>query len=322
MYYKPRIVVSKCLEHGHCRYDGSMISSEFVRDMMPYVEFLPLCPEMAIGLPSPRESLRLIFKNNEFRLVSYKLGTDRTKAMSDYALEISKDISEFKPDGFILKSRSPSCGPRDVKVYSDIGKAPPLPMKTTGIFAGGMSSVFPYILMEDEGRLMNFTIREHFYTFVFTMADFRETVLKDQNMKSLIDFHSRNKYLFMAYSQAALKKLGVIAANHNRNGFSQVSEEYLGQLRTMLMNTPSKSRYINVMLHILGYFKNQLSSDEKAHFLEMLEQYRGSRIPQSAIMSMLGSWGVRFKSEYLKGQTVFNPFPRELARVTDSGKGI
>ncbi|MBN1623759.1 MAG: DUF1722 domain-containing protein, partial [Clostridia bacterium] len=217
---------------------------------------------------------------------------------------------------------SPSCGPRDVKVYSDIGKAPPLPMKTAGIFANGMAESFPSILMEDEGRLMNFTIREHFYTFIFTLADFRETVLAAGTMKALIDFHSMNKYLFMAYSQAALKKLGVIAANHSKNSFRQVSDEYLGQLRTMLMNTPSKSRYINVMLHILGYFKNQLSGDEKAHFLDMLEQYRNSRIPQSAVMSMLGSWGVRFNSEYLKGQTVFNPFPMELARVTDSGKGL
>ena len=90
----------------------------------------------------------------------------------------------------------------------------------------------------------------------------------------------------------------------------------------MMSNKPAKSRYINVMLHILGYFKNQLSSDEKAHFLDMLEQYRNSRIPQSAIMAMLGSWGVRFKNEYLKGQTVFSPFPKELARVTDSGKGL
>ena len=231
-------------------------------------------------------------------------------------------ISDFKPDGFILKSRSPSCGFKDVKVYTDIGKAPPLPMKTTGLFGGGMREFFPGIMIEDEGRLMNFTIREHFYTFIFTMADFRETVLSNGRMKDLIEFHSKNKYLFMVYSQAGLKNLGAIAANHGKKSFEQLAAEYQNQLEAMMSNKPAKSRYINVMLHILGYFKNQLSSDEKAHFLDMLEQYRNSRIPQSAIMAMLGSWGVRFKNEYLKGQTVFSPFPKELARVTDSGKGL
>jgi uncharacterized protein YbgA (DUF1722 family)/uncharacterized protein YbbK (DUF523 family) len=322
MYSKPNIVVSKCLEHGSCRYDGSMISSEFIRDMIPHVNFLPLCPEMAIGLPSPRESLRLVLENTLTKLKSYKLGTDRTDEMLDYARRISEDISNFQPDGFILKSRSPSCGFKDVKVYSDIGKAPPLPMKTTGIFGGSMLELFPGPIMEDEGRLMNFSIREHFYTYIFTLAAFRETVQKNGKMKDLISYHSKNKYLFMVYSQTALKNLGTIVANHDKMDFTAVSIKYLKQLESMMSNQPAKSRYINVMLHIMGYFKNQLSSAEKAHFLDMLELYRSSRIPQSAIMTMLGSWGVRFNNEYLKGQTVFNPFPMELARVTDSGKGI
>lgn len=322
MYSKPHIVVSKCLEHGHCRYDGSMISSEFIRDMIPYVTFLPLCPEMSIGLPSPRESLRLVLKENEYRLISYKLGTDQTEEMLGYAKRISSVISDFKPDGFILKSRSPSCGFKDVKVYADIGKAPPLPVKTTGIFGGSMMEYFPGIMMEDEGRLMNFTIREHFYTFIFTMADFRENVLGSGRMKDLIEFHSKNKYLFMVYSQTGLKNLGAIAANHENKNFGLLSSEYGNQLAEMMSVKPTKSRYINVMLHILGYFKNQLSSEEKEHFILMLEQYRNSRIPQSAMMAMLGSWGVRFKNDYLKGQTVFNPFPYELATVADSGKGL
>lgn len=206
--------------------------------------------------------------------------------------------------------------------YTPTSEKLPLPMKTAGIFGGSMMEFFPGIIMEDEGRLLNFTIREHFYTFIFTMADFRENVLLKGRMKDLIKFHSRNKYLFMVYSQSGLKKLGTIAANHDKKSFKILSADYLKNLEAMMSNKPSKSKYINVMLHILGYFKNQLSSDEKAHFIDMLEQYRNSHIPQSAIMAMLGSWGVRFKSEYLKDQTVFRPFPKELATVTDSGKGL
>lgn len=321
MYARPHIVISKCIEHANCRYDGSMISSGFVRTLMPYVEFLPLCPEMAIGLPSPRESLRLVSSDGSIKLLSYNLGTDRTDEMLGYSKRIAKEILKFHPDGFILKSRSPSCGNKDVKVYGDIGKAAPLPMKANGIFGGYMTDAFPGIMFEDEGRLLNFSIREHFYTFIFTLADYRENV-EGKGMKELVAFQSRNKYLFMAYSQSGLKKLGTLVANHEKKDFPTLSEEYLTQLRSMLSTTPSKSRHINVMLHIFGYFKNQLSSEEKAHFLDMLDMYRASRIPQSAVMAMLGSWGVRFKSEYLKGQTIFSSFPKELATVTDSGKGI
>ena len=321
MYARPNIVISKCIEHGNCRYDGSMISCSFARDMMPYVNFLPLCPEIAIGLPSPRESLRLVLTDGKPRFRSYKLGTDRTDEVLSYAARIAGEISVFEPDGFILKSRSPSCGVKDVKVYKDIGKASPLPMKERGIFGGAMMDSFPGIMFEDEGRLLNFSIREHFYTFIFTLADYREKV-SNGTMKDLIKFQSRNKYLFMAFSQSGLKKLGKIVANHEKLPFSTVSSQYLSLLMEVLTVKPPKSRYINVMLHIFGYFKNQLMPEEKSHFLDILEQYRDSRIPQSAVMAVLGSWGIRFKNEYLKDQTIFSPFPSELAFVTDSGKGL
>lgn len=99
MYTKPNIVISKCIEHGHCRYDGSMIGSQFVKEMEPYVNFMPLCPEMGIGLPSPRESLRLADKGQGIRLLSYKLGTDRTDEMKEYAESAVKNMKKFNPGG-------------------------------------------------------------------------------------------------------------------------------------------------------------------------------------------------------------------------------
>ena len=183
-----------------------------------------------------------------------------------------------------------------------------------------MIDSYPYLPIEDEGRLLNFTIREHYYTVIFTLADFRENVMNG-NMKSLIDFHSKNKYLLMAYSQTGLKKLGSIAANHGKKSFADLIKEYSSLLYSTLSTKPSRGRYINVMLHILGYFKNELSSAEKALFLDLLEQYRNSRIPQSSVFTLLGSWGVRFDARYLTDQTIFRPFPVELATVLDSGKG-
>ncbi|MFO7612534.1 MAG: DUF1722 domain-containing protein [Clostridia bacterium] len=319
MFTKPNVVISKCIEHEHCRYDGSMITSEFVAELKDYVNFLPLCPEMAIGLPSPMESLRLVLANDEIKLLSYINGTDMTAAMEEYSRRISKDILEFQPDGFILKSRSPSCGIKDVKVYADIGKAPPLNRKSPGIFGRDMLVFFNDFLIEDEGRLLNFTIREHFYTVIFTLADFRR-VRGTNSIKSLIDFHSRNKYLLMAYSQAGLKKLGRIVAGHGKVPPGEVFSEYEKKLREVMMRKPSCGQYINVMLHLFGYFKKDISEKEKAYFIDMLELYRSQRIPQSSIMSVLSAWGARFDRQYLNEQTIFNSFPRELVTVADSGK--
>lgn len=320
MFYKPNIVISKCIEHGHCRYDGSMIPSDFVKNLMDHVSFLPFCPEMGIGLPSPRESLRLISENSDVKLKSYIQGIDFTKEMIDYSNSIKPEIDSFNPDGFILKSRSPSCGINDVKVYSSIGKVPPLNFKVKGIFGQKIFDFYPDSIIEDEGRLMNFTIRENFYTVIFTMSDFRNTK-KLGTMKALINFHTKNKYLFMAYSQSGLKKLGSIAANHDKKPLNDLFSSYEKQLRYLLSSKPSQNNYINVMFHIFGYFKNDISVHEKAHFLDNLDLYRNKRIPQSAVMGILAVWGVRFQRDYLKNQTIFEPFPRELAIIADSGKG-
>lgn len=320
-YERPKVVISKCIGFGHCRFDGSMINSDEVEKLKKYVDFFAICPEMAIGLPAPRESLRLILVNDENRLVSTKKGIDMTDQMIDYATKISLDIRAFQPDGFILKSRSPSCGIKEVKVYNSIGKAPCINRKAKGVFGHFMMEEFPEVIFEDEGRMSNFSIREHFYTAIFTKADFNK-IKAEKSMKSLVDFHGKNKYLFMAYSQNQLKILGRIVANHEKKALEEVLSDYENNLNKLLAKNPSNGKYINVMLHIFGYFSNELSASEKAFFLDSLENYRSQHIPQSTVMAILWSWLLRFNDPYLLKQTVFSPFPKELVQMTDSGKGL
>ena len=151
MFIKPNVIISKCLEHGHCRFDGAMISSQVVKDMMAYVNFIPLCPEMAIGLGAPRDSIRLIDVDGTPHLIGNKTSIDYTDSMQAYVKQIGEIYSDASsketPDGFILKRRSPSCGIKDVKLYKALGKAPCINKSSKGIFGGGRLELFPGILI-------------------------------------------------------------------------------------------------------------------------------------------------------------------------------
>lgn len=320
-FKKPNIFISKCIEHGHCRYDGSMITSDFAKGLEPYVNYFFSCPEMEIGLPSPREALRVIVEDDEERLVSSHSGEDKTDDMINYAEAKAEELKDKNLDGFVLKGRSPSCGVKDVKMYKSFGKAPTIPKKTSGFFGRVIDERFSYLPVEDEGRLTNFSIREHFYTRIFTSARFRSTK-EAGKMSELVKFHSDNKYLFMAYNQGRLKTLGKIVANHEKKKAEEVYKAYEEELYELLKTPPNKKRKMNVVLHILGYFSKDLSSKEKAYFLDMLQQYMDRRVPFSNLTSLLEMWAIRYEVDYLENQSIFNPFPKELIAVTDSGKGL
>lgn len=314
---KPIVVVSKCLTFAACRYNGLIVGSETVEALKKHVDFIPVCPEVEIGLGIPRQPIRVIEGKGETRLVQPSSGLDVTKKMLDFCQKFLNSIKE--PDGFLLKSRSPSCGIKDVKFYA--GSEHPVPLgKAPGFFGKAVLEKFPGAAIEDEARLENFSIREHFFTKLFALSDLRR-VIDSGEMKELVDFHSRNKYLLMAYSQAKLKILGRIAANHENAGFAGIVSEYKIEFSSALAHAPKHTSHINVLMHTLGYFSDKVSSGEKQYFLDSLQSYRNGKLPLSVPQSLIRSWIVRFKEEYLKDQTFFRPFPEELVEITDSGKG-
>jgi uncharacterized protein YbgA (DUF1722 family) len=223
-------------------------------------------------------------------------------------------------DGFILKYRSPSCGISNVKVYPSTGKVGALSSKAKGMFANEVINRFPNIPTEDEGRLKNFRIREHFLTGLFAVSRFR--VAKQlKSMKALVQFHSENKYLLMAYNQKELKILGRIVANPGKRSPQELLDDYGEHFLMALSRTPRYTSNINVLMHTLGYFSKSLSHHERSFFLETIERYRSSRIPLSVPLNIVRSWIVRFEEPYLSQQTFFDPYPGDLIEVTDSGKG-
>ena len=314
---KPNIVVSKCLEFADCRYDGSRIPDKFVRDLKPFVRFNKVCPEVAIGLSVPREPIKILSSNKKNRLVQQTTGKDFTGRMQKFAAKFAGSLENI--DGFILKGRSPSCGIKDVKIKS--GRDGKITVgKGSGMFGGYMVGKFPDLAVEDEGRLSNFKIREHFLTRIFIFAAFRE-VFKSKKIAKLVKFQADNKLLLMAYNQKQLRILGRITANHEKHDIERVMSDYRENLYNAFKRLPRFTSNINVLMHALGYFSKKLSREEKQYFLELLENYRKGQLPLSALSGIIRVWIIKYKNEYLADQTFFEPYPVDLVLITDSGKG-
>ncbi|WP_455277685.1 YbgA family protein [[Eubacterium] cellulosolvens] len=305
---KPHIVVSKCLGFAHCRYNGLVISDDFVKNLHPFVNFDPICPEVEIGLGVPRNPIRVVSTKGKKRLMQSITNKDLTEKMNNFANSFLDSLNEV--DGFILKNRSPSCGIKDVRVYPRIGKVASI-SKGTGFFGDAVLREFPYLPIEDEGRLRNHRIKEHFLTKLFTFSKFRE-LKKSISIRKLVQFHSDNKFLLMFYNQRLLRILGNITANKNNKPIDDVVKEYEPNLHCAFSKVPRYTSSNNVFMHALGYFKKDLSSKEKNFLLESLRKYEVGRIPLCVTTNLMKSWIIRFGQEYLMNQTFFEPYPEEL----------
>ena len=308
---KPVVVVSKCITFKPVRWNGQIIASDFVEKLKPYVDFVPVCPEVEIGLGVPRDPIRIVLVNGEKRLLQPATGLDFTEKMKSFSESFLDSLNAV--DGFILKSGSPSSGFKNVKVYPSIEKVASI-AKSPGFFGGAVIQKFPNLSIEDERRLLNPRIREHFLTKLFTLASFRE-VKKSGKVKDLVKFQSDNKYLFTVYNQKELKFLGKLAANQDHKAFSETIRNYETHLYDALARTPSVGSNINVLFKIMGYFSHQLSKDEKSFFLSSVDKYRAGRLPMSACLNVLRAWIVRFKQDYLSSQTVLEPYPEHLVEL-------
>lgn len=314
---KPNIVISKCLGFANCRYDGSIVLDENVSKLKPYVNFIPVCPEVEIGLGVPRDPIRIVNFKGNFYLYQPATKRDITKEMLSFVNSYLNSLSDI--DGFILKYRSPSCGISSTKIYHSFDDD----ARTTvgaGFFGGEIIKRFKGTAIVDEGKLKNFSIREYFFTKIFTLAQFR-LVKKKRSINELIKFHTVNKLLFMAHNQTKLRELGKILANHNKYRRAVVLSDYENKLFELLSKQPTFTSWINVLMHAFGGISEKLTKHERQFFLNLIEDYRDERIPLSVLINLLLSWAIRFENNYLLSQTFLNPYPKELIAITDSGKG-
>ena len=319
-FQKPIVVVSKCIEFAYCRWNGYTISSDVVRILKNYVEFKPVCAEVEIGLGIPRDPVKIVLEGDILKMIQPKTGRDCTEEMNRFAKDHLKSLEHV--DGFILKSQSPSCGLFQTKHYQSAKKGAPKLQVGPGLFGRAVLNSFPNKAVETEGRLTNFRIREHWLIKLYTLADFHN-LKSTKSHSAIVNFHTKNKLLFMAYNQGLMREMGRIVANPQNLGFEEIIANYGDILNQLLLNPPKYTTHINVLMHALGYFKKSLSGQEKAFFLDELEKFRTGWIPLFVLQNLLNSWIIRFEESYLKSQTYFNPYPEELMNfdLKDSWRG-
>ena len=312
---RPRVGISRCIEHDHCRYNGDIIGSEFVRRLKDHADMVTACPEADIGLGIPRDPIRIVLRGDDRRLVQPSTGRDVTVTMDDFTGHFLDHLGTV--DGFILKSRSPSCGAVDVRVYNSQGAV--LPGRTAGMFGAKVLERLEGIPVEDEARLRNIKLGEHFLTRAFAIRSFRE-LGEGSSIYDLVAFHSRNKLLLMQYSQVELRYLGNVVANRSGTDLPALLTEYRDHFCRALSRPPRCTSPINVLMHAFGYVSDRLRREERELFLQNLEMYREARIPLSVCLGLMRSYIVRFEIEYLAAQTFFEPFPQGIISVgvTDS----
>ena len=309
---KPRVYISKCITFAAVRYNGQVVPSEFVDKLKPFIEPVTHCPEAEIGLGTPRDTLRIIALDKEMkqlRLVQPATGLDFTEQMKEYTDKTLSALGEI--DGFILKSKSPSSGARDVKIYPKNPKGAPLTKRGAGFFGGEVLRRFPETVVEDDGRLNDEVLKDNFLKCIFLSAAFREVRLSGK-ISSLVKFQEKNKLLLMSYNQEIMRKLGRITAGAKNSGFEKACNEYGALLGKIFSKPYKKSNLINSYEHAFGYFKEGLSAPEKVHFLSCLKKYASGKTGPAAVITLLKSYIIRFDEKYLSGQSLFEPYPEEL----------
>lgn len=310
-----RIAISACILGQEVRYNGGHKLSRYLRDTLgSYVEFLPLCPEMEIGMGVPRETVRLEGDPHDPesypRMVAPKSGTDYTEAMRAYATAKAQDLARAKIHGAILQKGSPSCGMERVKVYPESG----MPRKSgRGLFARALMEELPYLPVEEDGRMNDPRLRENFIERIFAFRRIREFFSNPWSMGDLVRFHTREKMQLMAHDRPTYTALGRIVAHAKGRPKDQVAQEYESIYMTGLKKMATVRKVTNVLQHMAGHLKKILDAEDKAELHDTIERYHQGEVPLVVPLTLLRHHVRKHKVEYLEGQTFLEPHPRELS---------
>jgi len=305
-FSRPIIGISKCLEFEMCRYDGSRINNNFVRNMKKYVDFVQVCPEVGIGLGTPRKPIRLVKIDGIKNLYQPSSEKNLTEDMHNFTKKFVSSVDIL--DGFIFKRDSPTCGISNVRLYHKLGTDSGY-QKTSGMFSEGVSAEFPNMVKEDEKRLENIAIREHFLTRIFVLANLRES-LESQSIAKLFEFYSKNMLLFLCHDEKLTAELGLIFKIED--DFEIISKKFQKIAYDVLSSPVKKTPMINTFEYMFNFVKSKLSQSEKSHYQSLIDEFENDLILQSEISTLLYSWALRYDVKIILEQSLFDPFPKNL----------
>lgn len=304
------IGISACLLGQKVRYDGGHKRSKYCLNVLSdCFDFKPFCPEVSIGLSTPREPIRLVGSSESPRVLGTKdQSLDVTEPLKQYADRVSSQNSELC--GYILMQGSPSCGMERVKVYHENGMPN---VAGSGAYASQIMKNNPAMPVEEEGRLNDPILRENFITRVFVYHSWQQEVIKSPSLHKVLQFHSRHKYQLMAHSYDGYKKLGkYLATVASQEDLDCVLSQYILELMAFLKCRASRKTHTNVLMHIMGYLKKDIDAETKQDLLESIEQYRTNEVNLVVPLALLKHYLKRFGTEYIQSQAYLDPYPHEL----------
>jgi uncharacterized protein YbgA (DUF1722 family)/uncharacterized protein YbbK (DUF523 family) len=310
MEKKIKLGISTCLLGENVRYDGGHKLDQFLTETLgKYVDYIPVCPEVECGLSVPRESMHLEGNPDSPRLVTSKTKQDMTERMVQWANKHMVVLEREDICGFVFKSDSPSSGMERVKVYNRKGMSV---KRGVGIFARIFMEYFPLLPVEEDGRLHDPKIRENFIESIFVLKRWRELLAKKMSIGSLVDFHTKHKLLILSHSPKHYQTMGKLVAQVKTFSLKKLYTQYQNLFMEALRLKATPKKNANVLQHMMGYFREQLTSGEKQELLEIIELYRRELLPLIVPITLIKHYVHKYDQPYLKEQVYLNPHPLEL----------
>ena len=305
-----RIGISSCLLGEKVRFDkGHKRDAFIVETLGQYCHWIPVCPEMEIGLGTPRESLRLVGASEAPRLIASKSDRDHTETMHHFTTDRLAHLADIGLHGYILKKDSPSCGMMRVRVYGQGGT----PQRTgQGLFARALMQRFPLLPVEEEGRLHDMPLRENFIERVFAYNRWCTFVASHPTPNDLVRFHTQFKMTLLAHSRPHYQVLGRLVAQAGSQPFAALLQEYGAGLMAGLKVKASTKKHANVLSHLQGYLKQHLDATDKAELVTCIDDYRQGLVPLVVPLTLLQHHFRRHPHAWVAEQTYLQPYPAEL----------
>jgi uncharacterized protein YbgA (DUF1722 family)/uncharacterized protein YbbK (DUF523 family) len=305
-----RLGISRCLLGDEVRFDGGHKRDNFLTDVLGrYVEWVPVCPEVEAGLGTPREAMKLVGDPQYPRLVTIKSGTDHTRALETMTTTRIEGLKKLDLSGYVFKKGSPSCGIERVRIYNEHG----MPSRNgVGLFARAFIEQFPLIPVEEEGRLCDPTLRENFIERVFCYRRWQDLVQYEVMRQALVQFHTIHKYLLLAHHPQQCEVLGRLIGQAHQHRPKELVHRYGELFMKALAVKATVRKHVNVLQHILGYFKERLGAHEKAELLGVIGDYHLGLTPLIVPLTLIKHYVQIFDVSYIRDQVYLNPHPIEV----------
>ncbi|MEJ2546615.1 MAG: DUF523 and DUF1722 domain-containing protein [Gemmatimonadota bacterium] len=306
-----RLGISSCLLGQEVRYDGGHKRDRFLTDTLGnYVTWVPVCPEVEIGLGTPRPTIRLEETSDGVRLVMPSTGDDLTVTMRDYSIDRVQRLEKHGLAGYVLKKDSPSCGMERVKIRDQND----VPARTgVGIYAAELMRLAPDLPIEEEGRLNDPRLRENFITRIFSYQRWLDLVDAGPTRRALMEYHAAHKYVLMSRNQAGMRRLGKLLGEAPKGGSThRLAEEYRAGMTAVMRRVPTRKGHTNVLRHMAGYVSDGLDSADRAELTESIDHYHAGLLPLIVPVTLLRHWVRKFEVETLQNQVYLWPHPHEM----------